>query len=1026
MKISSRAKSALALILTLVMLLTLIPMGVGMASEEPTEPVVVEETETTEPTKETPEPTKVTTTDPAKETTDPAKETTDPAKETTDPTKETTDPTKETADPTKETTDATKLTDEQKTDEEAVEETIDAAVEAEEELDEANNPLETVSVQGSISWKNFPEGEARPKITITLLRNGSVVGEKISTNLDSYTFKGIDKAEGDTFAIRVAKISGYKISISGKNITVEFIEKTESDEPEATNTEDDAVTVVKGLIDKLPSVEVASSYTAEALAGIEGAVKAAASAAYELSDEQMRQIEEELNKLADLMALFDADNLDQGVKDVSRSIELLPSLEEAKALDAAGLAALKTKLAAIEAEIATLGYRKSDIDSQLLSKLAALKTLVGESGQVAPGASIMAYQQGTVTVRILFTNVLDAEKRACSIGYTLAAFDANESQMPYGDSDVLREDNGWEVIYTGVNMLRGCTVTMDSSSIPTGYAASGPIETINYFPTMSYTYTFTVSPVVAGQNISAKIVWDSTVPAPSPITVTLSDGPSGSITTHDLTPNAAAVDLVSRVEGKVYSLTAPDQLGYDKTITFNNSTGLFTVTYTKSKSTFQYNGRLVWRTGGEPDNRAPITVTLRERNTGRVVGSAVLPWQDNSFHFVDVPQYDPYGNLLFYYVTASDTPAGYAVSVDTGRTDSQATIYLDKPDAAHFNIHVKVNWSDNNNSRGKRPVETTLYLYDSNGEQVAAASPIQMKYADGWVNVFPNVDKFWGGDPSKPITYTIKAAKVDGYYTKTMYVSVHKASATVTYYYGSPSSESTTAPKVGDPAVLNAASLTPLQRLQYAAEDSRAAAVAAEAARIARANPTSGADIDFTALRKQNSDVAAWLYSDGTAIDYPVVKGSNNSYYLNHLYNKESNRSGALFIDSNCNRNLRSRNTVIYGHHMGEGSMFASLLEYKNQSYFDQHPTMQLFTASKDYDIEIFAAFTTSDHYDDVARLKFSGNGDFMSYVNACIKKSDISTSVDVSAGDSIVTMVTCSYDYDNTRYLVMGRLVEK
>ena len=208
--------------------------------------------------------------------------------------------------------------------------------------------------------------------------------------------------------------------------------------------------------------------------------------------------------------------------------------------------------------------------------------------------------------------------------------------------------------------------------------------------------------------------------------------------------------------------------------------------------------------------------------------------------------------------------------------------------------------------------------------------------------------------------------------------------------------------------------------------EDRTAISAYDALAAATLNDSTGAkDVDFASLKKTNSDIAAWIVCDGTEIDYPVVRGTNNTYYLNHLFNKSSNRSGTLFIDMKCNRKVSDRNTVIYGHHMADGEMFASLLSYKDQKYYDAHPTMKLYTPNGNYTLELFAGFTAGDERSSVARLSFSGNADFMSYANACIKKSDFDTSVDVSAGDAIVTLVTCSADYDNTRYLVMGKLVK-
>ena len=86
---------------------------------------------------------------------------------------------------------------------------------------------------------------------------------------------------------------------------------------------------------------------------------------------------------------------------------------------------------------------------------------------------------------------------------------------------------------------------------------------------------------------------------------------------------------------------------------------------------------------------------------------------------------------------------------------------------------------------------------------------------------------------------------------------------------------------------------------------------------------------------------------------------------------------------------------------------------------------MRLYTPAANYQVEVFAAFATGDDYDGVARVSFSGGADFTGYVNECVRKSGISTGVSVGAGDKIITLVTCSDNYDNTRYLVMGRLTK-
>ena len=111
--------------------------------------------------------------------------------------------------------------------------------------------------------------------------------------------------------------------------------------------------------------------------------------------------------------------------------------------------------------------------------------------------------------------------------------------------------------------------------------------------------------------------------------------------------------------------------------------------------------------------------------------------------------------------------------------------------------------------------------------------------------------------------------------------------------------------------------------------------------------------IDFEALRAVNPDAAAWLYSPGTAIDYPVMRADDYSYYLRRLPDGTHNANGSLFIDYNCAPDFSGPLTVIYGHHMKSGSMFGSLKGYKDQGYYEKHPAMQLYTPQGEYRIEL-------------------------------------------------------------------------
>ena len=184
--------------------------------------------------------------------------------------------------------------------------------------------------------------------------------------------------------------------------------------------------------------------------------------------------------------------------------------------------------------------------------------------------------------------------------------------------------------------------------------------------------------------------------------------------------------------------------------------------------------------------------------------------------------------------------------------------------------------------------------------------------------------------------------------------------------------------------------------------------------------------LDYEALLAENSEFYAWMYSSGTVINYPVVQGGNNSYYLNHMFNKQRNSMGTLFVDAGNAPEFGDQNTIIYGHHMKNGSMFASLVNYKEQTYYNVHPELLLFTPSAAYKLELFAAYITDGVVtNDVYKKSFDTEAQFLSFIEYARAASDFKSEVEVTAQDRIVTLSTCTYEYDDARYVVLGKLAQ-
>ncbi len=172
---------------------------------------------------------------------------------------------------------------------------------------------------------------------------------------------------------------------------------------------------------------------------------------------------------------------------------------------------------------------------------------------------------------------------------------------------------------------------------------------------------------------------------------------------------------------------------------------------------------------------------------------------------------------------------------------------------------------------------------------------------------------------------------------------------------------------------------------------------------------------DFSSLQAGSPDTVAWITGEDTPIDYPVVHTDNNEYYLSHLYSGEENRYGALFAD--C------RNTVIYGHNMKNDAMFGSLMGYKEQAYYEEHPTMTLYTPDGDYTIELLSGTLESGDRESV-RFRFESEEDFTGYIQSLQSRSTFSSHGTAVPGDRLVSLCTCTYEQNNARYLVVGRLL--
>lgn len=177
--------------------------------------------------------------------------------------------------------------------------------------------------------------------------------------------------------------------------------------------------------------------------------------------------------------------------------------------------------------------------------------------------------------------------------------------------------------------------------------------------------------------------------------------------------------------------------------------------------------------------------------------------------------------------------------------------------------------------------------------------------------------------------------------------------------------------------------------------------------------------VDFKTLQAKYPDVVGWLYCANTGLNYPIVQTAEEGgeYYLYRDIDGSSNKNGTVFLDWQCSSNFTSQNNLVYGHNMKTGRMFAPIVKYRDQSFYDAHPYMYLYTPNQLYKVNLFAGMVTPH---DSAVYSYSLSSD---YIKECIANSTFKSSVGTPTGN-ILTLSTCTYDFDNARYVVMGEMV--
>ncbi|MCD8026946.1 MAG: class B sortase [Clostridiales bacterium] len=196
-------------------------------------------------------------------------------------------------------------------------------------------------------------------------------------------------------------------------------------------------------------------------------------------------------------------------------------------------------------------------------------------------------------------------------------------------------------------------------------------------------------------------------------------------------------------------------------------------------------------------------------------------------------------------------------------------------------------------------------------------------------------------------------------------------------------------------------------------------------------------EIDWDKLKAINEEIVGWIQINDTQIDYPVLwhqaDSSTSQYYLTHNYKGNYDAYGSIFLDYRCTEGTNSKNIVIHGHHMNDGSMFGDLMNYGgttgNLDFYQESPTIEFDTPEGNADYKIISVFKTNTlssqgEFFNYMVGNFNSDQDFMDYVYNVRIRSLINCPVDVNEDDELITLSTCSYEFTNFRTVIVARKV--
>lgn len=181
-------------------------------------------------------------------------------------------------------------------------------------------------------------------------------------------------------------------------------------------------------------------------------------------------------------------------------------------------------------------------------------------------------------------------------------------------------------------------------------------------------------------------------------------------------------------------------------------------------------------------------------------------------------------------------------------------------------------------------------------------------------------------------------------------------------------------------------------------------------------------NVDYSSLKSTNSDSVGWIKINDTNINYPIVQSNDNSYYLNHNFEKNFNRAGWIFADYRNSFDSLNQNTIIYGHNRRNGIMFSNLKKYYD-SDLTKNKYIYFNTNTNYYIGEIFSVYKVNANNADIP-ITFDSTDSFQDYLNDWLKKSKYNFNTNVDVNHNVLTLCTCD-NSSSYRIIIHAKLVQ-